>query len=105
MQVPILTRPDGQKSMTFTMVIVAFGIISVWLVVSMVEKIGPFQIRAFDSAHAMAYFVPVLTAYLGRRQQESSEVKALAAGTVVATEVAPAATPAPATAGATLLTD
>jgi hypothetical protein len=92
MKVPVLTRPDGQKSTTFTMVVVAFGIISVWLVVSMVDKIGPFQIRAFDSAHAMAYFVPVLTAYLGRRQQESSEIKA-AGVTPVSVALPESATP------------
>lgn len=95
MQVPVLTRPDGKKSTTFTMVIVSFGIISLWLLVSMVEKIGPLQIRPFDSAHAMAYFVPVLTAYLGRRQQESNEAKAEAVVPAGTTAVTATANPVP----------
>jgi hypothetical protein len=95
MKVPVLTRPDGQKSTTFTMVVVAFGIISVWLLVSMVDKIGPVQIRPFDSAHAMAYFVPVLTAYLGRRQQESSEIKATGVSPVSVALPEPAASAPP----------
>lgn len=101
MQVPVLTRPDGQKSTTFTMVIVGFGVVTLWLLVSILEKIGPLQIRPFDSAHAMAYFVPVLTAYLGRRQQESSETKAEIAATAQASAAPAVAVAVPAEPAAT----
>lgn len=66
----MLKNSDGKKSATFTMMIVAFAIISLWLLVSIVAKIGHLEIRPFSSSEAMAYFVPIAALYFGRRSHE-----------------------------------
>lgn len=72
MQVPTLTRPDGQKSTSFTMVVVSFGVCILWLLASIVHKIGPLEIRPFSGSEAAMFLTPILALYFGRRQTEAS---------------------------------
>lgn len=66
----LLKNSSGQKSASFTMMIVAFAVVTLWLLVSIVAKIGHIEIRQFSGSEAMAYLTPILALYWGRRWQE-----------------------------------
>lgn len=66
-RVPMFKQSDGTPSASFTMVAVAFGLISLWLLVSIVESIAGLDIREFNGAEAMSYFTPLAALYFGRR--------------------------------------
>jgi hypothetical protein len=68
MQVPLLKQSDGKKSASFTMMIVAFTVVTLWLLVSIVEVAFGIQIREFSGAEAMSYLTPICALYYGRRQ-------------------------------------
>ena len=61
----------GYGSVTVTFVTVAFWVTTFSYLLSIVEKIGPLQIRAFDSSACAAYFIPILTLYFGRKATEA----------------------------------
>ena len=67
-----LKNSSGQKSASFTMMIVAFSVVTLWLLVSIVAKIGHLEIRPFSGSEAMSYLTPILLLYYGRRQSELS---------------------------------
>ncbi len=58
---------SGQKSASLTFVVVGFTVVTLWLLVLIVSKIGHFEIRQFDSGTAMGYLTPLLALYFGRR--------------------------------------
>jgi len=62
-----IKNTSGQKSASLTFVSIAFTVVTLWLVVSIVSKIGHIEIRQFDAASAMAYLTPLLALYFGRR--------------------------------------
>lgn len=62
-----IKNTSGQKSASLTFVSVAFGVVTLWLLVSIVSKIGHIEIRQFDAATAMGYLTPLLALYFGRR--------------------------------------
>ena len=67
-----LKNKDGEKSITFTMTVVAFTLISLWLVLFVVCPLfGITSIPAFDSAVAMGYLSPILAAYTARKYTDS----------------------------------
>ncbi len=66
----LLKNSSGQKSASFTMMIAGFIIITLWLLVSIVAKIGNLEIRPFSSSEAMSYFSPLALLYFGRKWQE-----------------------------------
>lgn len=70
MKVPMFEQSDGKKSASFTMMIIAFAIVSLWLLVSIVEEAFGIQIREFSGAEAMSYFTPIATLYFSRRWTE-----------------------------------
>lgn len=70
----LLENSAGQKSASFTMMIIGFIIITLWLLVSIVAKIGSFEIRPFSGAEAASYFTPLAALYFGRRWTDSSGV-------------------------------
>ena len=65
-----LKNAEGKPSSSFTMMFMAFGVVTLWLFLSIAEHIGPLHIRAFSGAEAMAYLTPILMLYWGRKQQE-----------------------------------
>lgn len=70
MQLPVLKNTDGKPSASFTMMIVGFTVVTLWLLLSIVEKIGGFQIRPFNGSEATLFLVPLFSLYYGRRSQE-----------------------------------
>lgn len=67
MKVPLLKGSDGKESVSFTMLIISFCVITLWLVVSIIEGIGNVTFRPFDAATAMAYFTPMAMLYFSRK--------------------------------------
>lgn len=61
----------GYGSVTVTFTTIAFVVTTLAYVLSIFQKIGPLEIRAFDVAACSAYFIPVLTLYFGRKFTES----------------------------------
>lgn len=61
----------GFGSVTVTFVTIAFFVTTLAYVLSIVSKIGPFEIRSFDVAACSAYFIPILTLYFGRKWTEA----------------------------------
>jgi hypothetical protein len=57
----------GYPSITVTFVTISFWVTTLAYMLSIFEKIGPVNIRQFDSTAATAYFVPLLGLYFGRR--------------------------------------
>lgn len=70
MQLPLLKNSDGKSSVSFTMMVIGFIVVTLWLLLSIVEKVAGFEIRAFDGTAAMAYMTPLLATYWGRKQQD-----------------------------------
>lgn len=62
-----IKNTSGQKSASLTFVSIAFGIVTLWLLLSVFSKIGHIEIREFDAGSAMAYLTPLLALYFGRR--------------------------------------
>ena len=61
----------GYGSVTLTLTVVAFCVTTISYIISMVGKIGPVEIRAFDVGACSAYFVPILTLYATRKFTEA----------------------------------
>lgn len=68
MKVPLLKQSDGRPSASFTMMVIAFTVVTLWLFVSIVEEAFGIQIREFSGAEAMSYLTPICALYFGRRQ-------------------------------------
>lgn len=62
-----IKNTSGQKSASLTFVSVGFTVVTLWLLVSIVSKIGHIEIRQFDAGTAMGYLTPLLALYFGRR--------------------------------------
>ncbi|NBP56966.1 hypothetical protein EBU71_10645 [bacterium] len=67
MKVPLLKQSDGKESASFTMMIIAFAVVTLWLLVSIVEEAFGIHIREFSGAEAMSYLTPICALYYGRR--------------------------------------
>lgn len=67
MNFPLFKDSSGKPSVSFTMLVISFVVITLWLMVSIVEAIAGLNIRPFDAATAMAYFTPIATLYFSRR--------------------------------------
>lgn len=57
---------NGNGSIMATLTFVAFWITTIAYVLSMFEKIGPIAIRPFDVAACATYFIPIMSAFLGK---------------------------------------
>lgn len=58
---------NGAPSVTVTFASVSFWVTTFAFLLSIVEKLGPLEIRAFDVGACSAYMVPILGLYFGRR--------------------------------------
>ena len=67
-----LKSTSGKPSASFTMMVVSFTVVTLWLFMSIVEHWGPVHIRPFSASEAMAYLTPCMALYFGRRQTESA---------------------------------
>jgi hypothetical protein len=75
MKVPLLKQSDGRPSASFTMMIIAFVVVTLWLLVSIVEEAWGLQIREFSGAEAMSYFTPIATLYFSRRWTDKDSTR------------------------------
>jgi hypothetical protein len=66
-----MTRSDGKPSASVTFAAIAFAVTTIWFALSIVGKVGPVSIRPFDSSAAMAYLMPILALYFGRRYTDA----------------------------------
>ncbi len=66
-----ITSSKGKRSASLTLAVIAFTITTIWLGLS----IGGLAYMPFDSTAALAYLVPCLGLYFGRRHSESKEEK------------------------------
>lgn len=80
MKVPLLKGSDGKESVSFTMLIISFAVITFWLIVSIVENIAGIHIRPFDATTAMAYFTPMAMLYFSRKTWTGAAVDVIKRG-------------------------
>lgn len=76
-----LKNMDGKPSSSFTMMIVSFFVVTIWLLVSIFESIKGINIRPFNGTDAMAYFAPIAALYYGRKGQELTASATTSKGT------------------------
>lgn len=62
-----LKNTSGQASASLTFATIGFFVVTLWLLVSIVVKLGHAEIRPFSGSEAMAYLAPLLALYFGRR--------------------------------------
>jgi len=72
MKVPLLEQSDGKKSASFTMMVIGFTVVTLWLLVSIVEEAFGIKIREFSGTEAMSYLTPLTVLYFGRRWADKS---------------------------------
>lgn len=65
--VPTLADTDGRASASFTMTVVAFGIITLWIVFWLVGTAFGLPVPEFNATDAMTYLTPILSLYFFRR--------------------------------------
>lgn len=64
----------GSPSASLTFATIGFFVVTLWLVVSIVSKIGHIDIRQFDGGGAMGYLTPLLALYFGRRWTDGTKI-------------------------------
>lgn len=74
MKLPLFQNAEDKKSISFTMLAVGFGVITLWLFLSIFSTIAGIEIRPFNSAEAMAYFSPLGLLYWGRKWSSDKAV-------------------------------
>ena len=66
-----LKNKNGERSVSLTMVVVSFGVVTGWLVLWLVLASFGLTIPAFDATTAMAYLSPILMLYFGRKNTDA----------------------------------
>ena len=62
-----LKNTAGKPSVSMTMSVVSFLVVTLWLLVWLVATPFGVPVPAFEAATAMAYLSPILALYFGRR--------------------------------------
>ncbi len=62
---------NGNGSIMATLTFVSFWITTIAYVLAIFDKIGPISIRPFDVSACAAYFIPVMTAFVGKHMIDS----------------------------------
>ena len=62
-----IKNTKGEPSASLTMVVVAFVVVTLWLVVWLIVAPLGVPMPAFEVTTAMGYLMPLLTLYFGRR--------------------------------------
>lgn len=70
-----IKNSKGESSASLTFVTIAFLVTTLSFVASMFVKIGPVELRAFDSAACAAFLGPLLTLYAFRRYTDKKFVQ------------------------------
>lgn len=69
--VPLFRQSDGKPSASFTVMFLASNVCLLWLLLSIVENIGPLKIRAFDFSGVTLFLSPIFGLYFSRRWTDS----------------------------------
>jgi len=69
----LFKNTDGKKSLSYTMLVIAFSAITLWFILSMTEEISGLKIRPFSGSEAMLYFSPIATLYFSRKHQTKDQ--------------------------------
>ncbi len=64
---PLLKQSDGKPSVSFTMLIICFSIVMIWLLLSIFEGFGSVKIRQFDFPGVTLFLSSFFGLYFGRR--------------------------------------
>lgn len=67
----LLKDSDGKKSVSYTMVVITFGVLTLWLTLSMFTKVVHVDIREFDASGASMWFAPIATLYFSRKWHQA----------------------------------
>lgn len=62
-----LKNSDGKPSVSLTMVVVSFTVVTLWLIAWVIGVSVGHPVPAFDALAAMGYLTPILSLYFGRR--------------------------------------
>lgn len=71
MKLPLLQNSAGQKSVSFTMLVIGFLAVTLWLLLSIFESLLGFQTREFSGSEAMSYLSPLFLLYFGRKWMDA----------------------------------
>lgn len=72
----IFLKNDANKpSVSLTMVVISFNVVTLWLIVWVVGAAAGLPIPPFDAMAAMGYLTPILTLYFGRRFTSKIDLK------------------------------
>lgn len=63
----LLKQSDGKPSVSFTMLIICFSIVMIWLLLSIFEGFGSVKIRQFDFPGVTLFLSSFFALYFGRR--------------------------------------
>lgn len=66
-----MKNSDGKPSVSLTMVVISFTVVTLWLLVWILGTALGWPIPEFDVASAMGYLTPQLGLYFGRRWNSS----------------------------------
>jgi hypothetical protein len=67
----LLKDSDGKKSVSYTMVVITFTVLTMWLTLSMFTKVVHVDIREFDASGASLWFTPIATLYFSRKWHQA----------------------------------
>jgi hypothetical protein len=70
-----LKNDDNKPSVSLTMVVISFNVVTLWLIVWVVGTAFGLPIPPFDAMAAMGYLTPLLTLYFGRRFTSKIDLK------------------------------
>lgn len=70
----LLKDSDGKKSVSYTMMVSTFVVLTIWLALSIFNKIHHLEIREFDAGSASVWFAPIAALYFGRKWQTKDDL-------------------------------
>lgn len=70
-----IKNDEGKPSVSLTMVVISFTVVTLWLIAWVIGVALGFPIPAFDALAGMGYLMPILSLYFGRRWNSKSDHK------------------------------
>lgn len=79
----LLKDSNGVKSVSYTMMVYTFLICTIWLLLSIFETIGGWDVREFSAEAASLWFGPIAALYFGRKWQTAQSFAKGSANAIV----------------------
>lgn len=70
-----LKNKEGDHSVSLTMVVISFTVVTLWLCLWVTLTAFDLTVPAFDATSAMAYLTPILMLYFGRKNTDAKAKK------------------------------